>query len=365
MRNLIAALLLAALPLACGSAQEKKDEPKKADEKKPEEKKARLAVGDAAPPLAKVTAWMNGPEPKAFEKDKVYVLEFWATWCPPCIAAMPHLTELAKENAAKGLVVIGMTNKDDRGNDKESVTKFVEKNKGTKLGYPVAYSDGEENYTAYMEAAGQNGIPCSFVVGKDGKIAYIGHPNNLDDVLPKVLDGTWKGKADVEALERREKDFDAVLEAAQKKPEDGLAKFAEFAKTHPEKAKQDDVRGIHVYLLLASKKFDDAKPIAEELIAAAEKKKKADLAAPAIGFADVESNPDKKHADVGLKALETALKIDDKDLRTLLTAVQVYTGTGDKDKAAAYAKKAVEAAPDDRTRKQVEKVVADIQKKMK
>lgn len=353
MRNLIAALLLAALPLA-GFAQEKKDD-----------KKAKLAVGDAAPQLTKVTAWMNGTPVEGFAKDKVYVLEFWATWCGPCIAAMPHLTELAKENAAKGLVVVGMTNKDDNGNNKESVTKFVDKNKGTKLGYAVAYSDGEENYNAYMEAAGQNGIPCSFVVGKDGKVAYIGHPNNLDEVLPKVLDGTWKGKADADALEQREKDFEAVFEAAQKKPEDGLAKFAEFAKKYPEKAKQDDVRGIQVYLLLAAKKFDDAKPIAEELIAAADKKKKGELAAPAIGFADLESNPDKKHFDVGIKALETALKLDDKDLRTLITAVQVYTGAGDKDRAAAFAKKAIEASPDDRTRKQVEKIVGDIQKKMK
>jgi thiol-disulfide isomerase/thioredoxin len=353
MRNLIAALLLAALPLA-GFAQEKKDN-----------KTAKLAIGDAAPALTKVTVWLNGTPVQAFDKDKVYVLEFWATWCGPCIAAMPHLTELAKENAGKGLVVIGVTNKDDNGNTKESVTKFVDKNKGTKLGYAVAYSDGEENYNAYMEAAGQNGIPCSFVIGKDGKIAYIGHPMNLDDVLPKVLDGTWKGKADADALEQREKDFEGVMEAAQKKPEDGLAKLAEFAKKYPEKAKQDDVKGMQVYMLLAAKKFDDAKPLAEELIAAAEKKKKAEVAGPAIAFADVEGNPDKKHFDVGLKALETALKLDDKDLRTLITAVQVYTGAGDKEKAAAFAKKAIEAAPDDRTRKQVEKLVGEMQKKMK
>ena len=42
-----------------------------------------------------------------------------------------------------------------------------------------------------MKAANQNGIPCSFVVGKDGTIAYIGHPMYLDEVLPKVVAGKW------------------------------------------------------------------------------------------------------------------------------------------------------------------------------
>jgi thiol-disulfide isomerase/thioredoxin len=350
MRKLIAALLVVALAAGGGLAQEKKDE------------KAKLVVGDAAPPLTKVTAWLNGTAVQTFDKDKVYVLEFWATWCTPCIAAMPHLSELAKENAAKGLVVIGLTNKDPNGNTKESVTAFVEKNKGTKLGYPVAYSDGEENYNAYMDAAGQNGIPCSFVVGKSGKVEYIGHPNNLDEVLPKVLDGSWKGKADADLLAEREKDFLDVLTAAQKKPEEGLEKFGAFAKKYPEKAKQDDIRGLHMQLLMGVKKFDDAKPIGEELIAAAEKKKKAELAAPVVMFAFVEVNPDKKHFDLGVKALETVLKLEEKNLDLLVAAVQVYTTAGDKDKADAYGKKAMEAAPNAEVRKEVEKVVDQIKK---
>ncbi|MCU0702413.1 MAG: redoxin family protein [Fimbriiglobus sp.] len=352
MRKVFAALLVIAAVAAGGFADDKKDD-----------KKAKLAVGDPAPPLTKVTAWLNGPETKAFDKDKVYVLEFWATWCGPCIGAMPHLTELQKANASKGLVVIGVTNKDPQ-NTQKAVTDFVEKNKGDKLGYAVAYSDGEENYTAYMEAAGQNGIPCSFVVGKDGKVAYIGHPMNLDDVLPKVLDGTWKGKADADRLEQRMKDFEGVFAAAQKSPEAGLEKFAAFVKAYPEKAKADETRQLSLGLLLACKKFDEAKPLGEELIAEADKKKKPELAAAALGFADLKNNPEKKHFDLGLKGLEVALKHADKDIGLLLAAVQVYTTIGDKDKADAYGKKAVQAAPNPDAGKQIEKIIEDI-KKMK
>jgi thiol-disulfide isomerase/thioredoxin len=348
MRKVIAAILLAACPLACGAADDKKDEPKK----------GKLNVGDTAPPL-KVTQWMNGEDPKAFDKDKVYVLEFWATWCGPCIRAMPHLTELQKEFKGKGLVVVGLTNKDEIGNTKESVTKFVAKSKA-KVGYVMGYSDGDENWKAYMEAAGQEGIPCSYVVGKDGKIAYIGHPMYLDVVLPKVLAGTWT-KADADATEKMDAEFKKVF-GEDNKPADMLAKLVEFAKAHPEMAKTNDVRQMHFALLMETKKWDEAKALADDLIAASEAGKKAMPAVYAIGLANVQANPDKKHFDVGLKALETALKFDDKDVGILLTAAQVFTSAGDKDKAAAFGKKAVEAAPDEDDKKQVQRVVDDILK---
>ena len=55
-----------------------------------------LNIGDPAPAL-RVRGWVKGEPVERFEKGKVYVLEFWATWCRPCIAAMPHLSALAGE----------------------------------------------------------------------------------------------------------------------------------------------------------------------------------------------------------------------------------------------------------------------------
>ena len=53
----------------------------------------QLRVGDKAPPI-EVEAFLRGEPFEAFEAGRVYVLEFWATWCGPCIGAMPHLSEL-------------------------------------------------------------------------------------------------------------------------------------------------------------------------------------------------------------------------------------------------------------------------------
>lgn len=63
--------------------------------------KKRLSVGDDAPTL-KYSKWLQGAKPiTAIDPNKTYVIEFWATWCGPCIAAMPHLSELSKKYAGK------------------------------------------------------------------------------------------------------------------------------------------------------------------------------------------------------------------------------------------------------------------------
>src|SRR5262245_45990939 len=54
---------------------------------------ATLKIGDKAPALA-IDKWVKGTPVKAFEPGKTYVVEFWATWCGPCVATMPHISEL-------------------------------------------------------------------------------------------------------------------------------------------------------------------------------------------------------------------------------------------------------------------------------
>jgi len=148
-----------------------------------------LDVGDPAPVL-KPAKWIKDTPIPTFEKGHVYVVEFWATWCGPCKANIPHLTELAKTFKGRAEVIgVDIWESPDASiNSMPKVEKFV-KSQGDHMNYHVA-ADGNDNRVAdaWMKAAGEGGIPASFIVGKDGKIAWIGNPAlGIEPVLEQVL----------------------------------------------------------------------------------------------------------------------------------------------------------------------------------
>src|SRR5262249_50377014 len=100
-------------------------------------------------------------------------------------------------------------------------------------GYTVAWDNEQATKDAYMRAAGQRGIPCSFVVDKQGKIAYIGHPMFLDLVLDKVVAGRWDPKAGAEEIKSLEDKLDEMSAAARNDPAAGLKKFKELEAKYP------------------------------------------------------------------------------------------------------------------------------------
>jgi thiol-disulfide isomerase/thioredoxin len=153
-----------------------------------------LAVGDPAPEV-KASQWIKGTPVDALSADTTYVLEFWATWCGPCLTAIPHVTELARRYP--NVAFIGMNVWEKGKSDK--VVEFVN-HMGDKMDYAVAI-DTDDGHMAkqWMEAAGQNGIPASFVVHQ-GRIAWMGHPmGGLDQVLKDIAAGTF----DVEQVRAR------------------------------------------------------------------------------------------------------------------------------------------------------------------
>ncbi len=148
-----------------------------------------LKVGDPAPKLGG-GKWVQGDAVKSFEAGKAYVVEFWATWCPPCRTSIPHLNAIHEKFKDKGLVVIGQ-NCWER--DESKVAPFV-KDMGAKMTYRVVLDQKKDSKDAgymaqnWMAAAGQKGIPAAFLVDKAGKIAWIGHPMELKDAaIEKVL----------------------------------------------------------------------------------------------------------------------------------------------------------------------------------
>lgn len=93
-------------------------------------------------------------------KGKVVILDFWATWCPPCRMEIPHFQELYEEYGDEGLVVLGVAL--DRGGAAD-VKPFVEANGVT---YPVVIGD-QQVVSAY---GGIRGIPTTFIIDRQGGI---------------------------------------------------------------------------------------------------------------------------------------------------------------------------------------------------
>jgi thiol-disulfide isomerase/thioredoxin len=187
-----------------------------------------LVAGQPAPALH-VAKWVKGDPVAAFAKDRVYVVEFWATWCGPCIAGMPHLSEVQQKHAAR-LTVIGVTSEDE-SNSLADVEAMV-KAKGDTMAYTVAWDDEHKTHAAWFSAAEQEGIPCCFVVDKQGTIAWIGHPQWLDMLLPDVLAGSYDPAALAGKVTAVEKRLTRIFVAAQVKPttalEEAKVLLAEF-----------------------------------------------------------------------------------------------------------------------------------------
>ena len=135
------------------------------------------------PPEIKAEKWLNANGAKvtlASLTGKVVVVEFWATWCPPCRKSIPHIVELYGQYKDKDLVVIGLTSEDYK---KAGIDKFV---KQMKMEYIVG--TGSTSGSDY----GVTGIPTAFIIGKDGTVVWSGHP--LTEAFAKKLGETVGGE---------------------------------------------------------------------------------------------------------------------------------------------------------------------------
>ena len=180
-----------------------------------------LTIGSVAPAID-VEHWVQDGEGKfkpvtKFEKGKVYVVEFWATWCGPCIMSMPHIAQVQADYADKGVQVISISDE-----DLETVQAFLEKENGegatfadVTKGYCLTVDPDKSVYEDYMKAAGQNGIPTAFIVGKTGEIEWIGHPMQMDGPIEKIVDGSWDRAAYAEEMAEMRKVNEAFVEVRQ------------------------------------------------------------------------------------------------------------------------------------------------------
>ena len=140
-----------------------------------------LTVGSPAPPL-KVAAFLRGEPVRELGKGNIYAIEFSGIQCAPCIRAMPHLTGLQKKHPSVTFISIYAEKRED-------VRDHLAKH-DAEIGYRVALDDNFAMSETWQQASGILGIPMVFLVAKDGIIAWIGNPNDLDAALANLEAGS-------------------------------------------------------------------------------------------------------------------------------------------------------------------------------
>jgi thiol-disulfide isomerase/thioredoxin len=164
-------LLRAGVKLADADRPEKvwTDEAIAATQPKPQPRGEQLKVGAMAPDFT--TQTLDGKDVKLSDfRGKVVILDFWATWCGPCMAAMPHTQEVAKQYKDQGVVVLGSCTNDTRAKFEEWVTRNAATYPDILWTHDKA-ERGEER--ASNKLYGVRGIPTQFIIDRTGKVVDI------------------------------------------------------------------------------------------------------------------------------------------------------------------------------------------------
>ncbi len=143
-------------------------------------------LGDDAPGL-QVREWIQGGpiNLKAEPGKMIYVIEFWQTECPHCLESLPYLSVLQEQYNQDDVVFVGISTEETA-----TVRAFLEKNKDAT--YALAVDDDDKTYDQFMGAFGVSGVPHVFVIGRQGRILWEGHPmGSLEEALQQIVSGRY------------------------------------------------------------------------------------------------------------------------------------------------------------------------------
>jgi thiol-disulfide isomerase/thioredoxin len=310
-----------------------------------------LGVGSKAPALS-VEEWIQGEAVPALQPGHVYVVEFWATWCPPCRTSIPHINELSNKYKEK-ITVLGIAGSErykelDAG--RTVLADFV-KGQADKMTYRVAFDTDRSMSKDWMAPAGQGGIPTAFIVDGTGTIAWIGHPMSMDKPLESIVAGKWDLKAEAKKAKEEKilgEKANALLKVAgpAMQASDYAAAIAACDKAFAEEPKLEEKLGSMKFQALIKKKdYTGVTAYGTKLLGGAFKDNAQGLNAIAWMIVDPEdATIEQRDYKLAIAAGTRACELEPKNAGILDTLATAHFGNGEIAKAVELQTKAVELA---------------------
>jgi thiol-disulfide isomerase/thioredoxin len=158
-----------------------------------------LKIGDPAPAIEPMT-WLQGNPVAKYDTGRVYVVEFWATWCPPCIKVIPHLSAL-QQRYPTALTIVAVNAEGLLGFEAKAnaVHDFMSKH-GMDMAYTVAMEDPIKQTISetWITGTGSMGAPTAGIIDQHGKLVWIGYPDVAKGyTFDQALKDTLAGKVDL------------------------------------------------------------------------------------------------------------------------------------------------------------------------